>query len=83
MPCLQGNGGVLKKILRPGSGLDGPETGDTVHVHYVGTLESDGSTFDSSRDRNESFSFELGVGMCCRCATLLYDKSYVTVCDRL
>ena len=52
----------MKKVLRPGSGPERPETGDTVYVHYVGTLESDGSQFDSSRDRDQLFSFELGMG---------------------
>jgi peptidylprolyl isomerase len=53
-------GGLLYQDEVVGKGAM-PKTGDTVTVHYVGTL-TNGKKFDSSRDRNEPFSFTIGEG---------------------
>src|SRR5215475_7988325 len=47
--------------LKEGTGAEA-KVGNTVTVHYVGTL-TDGKKFDSSRDRGRGFSFTLGKGM--------------------
>lgn len=52
--------GLKYTELKEGSGAT-PKNGQTVVVHYTGTLE-DGTKFDSSRDRKQPFSFKLGVG---------------------
>ena len=46
--------------IKMGTGAEA-KSGQTVTVHYVGTL-TDGSKFDSSRDRGRGFTFHLGAG---------------------
>ncbi|XP_053411650.1 peptidyl-prolyl cis-trans isomerase FKBP4 [Nycticebus coucang] len=53
--------GVLKVIKREGTGTETPMIGDRVFVHYTGWL-LDGTKFDSSLDRKDKFSFDLGKG---------------------
>eukprot|EP01122_Echinamoeba_exundans_P002830 TRINITY_DN12818_c0_g1_i1.p1 TRINITY_DN12818_c0_g1~~TRINITY_DN12818_c0_g1_i1.p1 ORF type:complete len:196 (+),score=58.60 TRINITY_DN12818_c0_g1_i1:41-628(+) len=38
------------------------QPGDTVAVHYTGKLQSNGKVFDSSRERGQPITFELGSG---------------------
>lgn len=58
---LTGDGGILKKILVEGKGPFAT-VGEKVKVHYVGTLKDTGEKFDSSRDRDDYFQFDLGEG---------------------
>jgi FKBP-type peptidyl-prolyl cis-trans isomerase FkpA len=52
--------GLQSEDLKVGSGAEA-KAGHTVAVHYTGWL-TNGTKFDSSLDRGQPFSFELGAG---------------------
>jgi len=58
---ISGDGGIIKTIIKEGTGWEKPEKGSDVKVHYVGTL-LDGTLFDSSRTSGKEFDFVVGVG---------------------
>jgi len=65
--------GVIKQTIEEGAG-DVPKKGDQVEAHYTGTL-LDGTKFDSSRDREETFKFPLGASQVIRC----WDMAFATM----
>jgi peptidylprolyl isomerase len=52
--------GLKVEVIKEGTGPQA-QSGQTVVVHYTGTL-LDGTKFDSSRDRGQPFKFRLGAG---------------------
>lgn len=56
---ISGDGGLLKKIIKEGTG-ELPPKGYEIRAHYTGTLD-DGTVFDSSVKRGQEFKFTLGV----------------------
>lgn len=59
-PTDSSGGSLVSQDLVVGTGAT-VATGDTATVHYVGTFQS-GTVFDSSRSRNQPFSFRVGAG---------------------
>jgi FKBP-type peptidyl-prolyl cis-trans isomerase len=53
--------GLKYIVVKPGKGPK-PAAGTLITVHYTGRL-TDGTKFDSSRDRNQPFQFKVGSGM--------------------
>lgn len=52
---------LVIKTTQEGRGERAVKSGDTIDVHYTGTL-TDGTKFDSSLDRGEPFTFTIGAG---------------------
>uniref|UniRef100_A0A7S4UZB0 peptidylprolyl isomerase n=1 Tax=Alexandrium monilatum TaxID=311494 RepID=A0A7S4UZB0_9DINO len=58
--------GVTKDIIVAGDGVHFPKVGDTVTMHYIGTLTKSGKKFDSSMDHGKPFKTVIGVGQVIR-----------------
>ena len=59
MPAITTASGLIIEDITVGEG-DEASAGQFVSVHYTGWL-TDGSKFDSSKDRNDPFEFGLGA----------------------
>jgi FKBP-type peptidyl-prolyl cis-trans isomerase FkpA len=61
--------GLEYEIIQEGTGAN-PKPGSMVTVHYTGWLNKNGqpsgNPFDSSHNRNQPFTFQIGVGMVIR-----------------
>lgn len=57
---MKTDSGLEYEDSKEGAGVEA-KAGQTVSVHYTGKL-TDGTKFDSSRDRGEPFKFRLGAG---------------------
>merc|ERR1712109_10559 len=51
----------IEFVEKPTECEQGVRKGQQLSMHYTGTLE-DGTKFDSSRDRNDPFKFQIGIG---------------------
>jgi len=59
MPTTSPSGLIVEEVVIGNGAL--AETGQRVKVHYTGWL-TDGTKFDSSKDRDDPFVFPLGAG---------------------
>lgn len=54
---------LVHETKSPGDGVTFPKKGDTLVMHYTGSLASDGTVFDSSRGpTRQPLTFTIGVG---------------------
>ena len=68
---------LLKKVVIAGNAADPfPATNAKVSVHYTGSLLN-GQEFDSSRNRNEPFEFQIGQSQVIKA----WDQGVATMCS--
>lgn len=60
VPPVDPNAKVEQKDLKVGTGTETVALGDTITVHYTGTL-TDGTKFDSSVDKGTPYTFKVGT----------------------
>mmetsp|Transcript_15726 Transcript_15726/g.54799 ORF Transcript_15726/g.54799 Transcript_15726/m.54799 type:complete len:308 (+) Transcript_15726:95-1018(+) len=53
---------VVIERVSPGDGKSFPKRGDTLSMHYTGSLASNGVVFDDSRGKGEPLKFRIGIG---------------------
>lgn len=64
MKRIKTDSGLEYEIIKEGAAIY-PKIGQLVTVHYTGWLDNNGELgkkFDSSVDRNQPFSFKIGIG---------------------
>ncbi|CAE6454280.1 unnamed protein product [Rhizoctonia solani] len=59
---------ITSETIAAPQSKDSPRSkdGDILSMHYTGTFQSNGQTFDSSRERGVPFEFKLGAGQVIR-----------------
>jgi hypothetical protein len=62
LPSLIAAADLGIEVTRPVDCIRKSKKGDKLSMNYKGTLQKDGSQFDSSYDRGKPFSFKLGAG---------------------
>lgn len=60
--------GLDIEVTQQGKSSRKTQRGDTIDVHYRGTLKSTGKEFDASYNRGQPLSFTVGQGQVC-CAS--------------
>ncbi|KAL5120786.1 hypothetical protein ACEQ8H_001267 [Pleosporales sp. CAS-2024a] len=76
LPALGAAADLGINVTRPVSCVRKSRDGDKLSMNYRGTLQSDGSQFDSSYDRGTPFTFRLGVGQVIKG----WDKGLLDMC---